>query len=494
MQSIWAATAVSTAAPSLSGDLVADVVVLGAGLSGLTAAFLLGEAGRRVVVLESGRVGLGTTGHSTGNLYVCADESLSLLRRKWGPEIVRQVVLSRASALRWMRETVERLGLGCDLVPAAFHWYSEEGAQKAIDLLDEEADVARDCGLEPHRGTDLGLPFPIRDGLRIPGQAQLHPLKYVQGLAANLGPSCHVFEKSAVVEIDDGAGVVRTAGGSVRAEHIVMATHTPKGIHGVQLRLAPVREFGVAAPLGRTALGAGIYWRADEPKRSIRVWLDGAYAWVLAVGEAFKTGRNEHTAQSVQALEDYLASRFAPGPARYRWGGQAYRSADGLPYVGREDERTWILTGYATDGLVYGTLAARLVADGILGRENPWTEMYRLDRLSPLRSAGRVLHEAADNLGRYLRDLPGVSEAAAPEDVPAGEGRLVRVDGEELAVHRDRAGVLHVLSAVCTHRKCIVRWNEAESSWDCPCHGSRFGVDGDVLEGPALAPLEKKGA
>jgi Rieske Fe-S protein len=335
--------------------------------------------------------------------------------------------------------------------------------------------------------TDLGLPFPVHAGLRIDGQAQIHPLSYVRGLARALGDRCRIHEHSPVLEIDDQRGRITTARGSVRAEHVLLATHVPPGVLAVQALLAPVRELAIAAEAPRPALAPGIYWRVDAPKRSIR----SVGRHVVVIGDHFKTGHGDH--ESIDALSTFLRDRVPCGPVTHAWAGQAYRSADGLPFIGAHRGRTFVMTGFATDGLVYGTLAAMLARDAVCGFTNPWLQLYRPLRVKAS-AAGRVLAEAADSLAHYCLDLPRRGDGSALEQLAAGEGRVVTLDGHKWAAHRDRAGTLHLVSAVCTHMKCIVRWNALETSWDCPCHGSRFDVDGGVIEGPALCPLAERKA
>ena len=482
--SLWAATSPgSPQRTSLSGDLEADVAIVGGGICGLTTAYLLRQSGLRIVVLEANRVGHGTTGNSTGNLYEVVDQGLRQLRKKWGDEVLRQVVASRRHAISF----IETLNLDCDLVNAAFCHFAEETTEDIARQLDEELEAMRAAGLNAVRTAELGLPFPVTSGLKLEGQAQFHPLKYVQGLAAQLGPT-QIYENSPVLDYDDDEGVLRTPAGKVRSQRVVFATHTPKGVHPAHFLLSPSREFGVAAELPQGVLPTGIYWRADTPKRSLRVYRD----YAIVIGESYKTGQNEQTAESVAALEDFLRAKLPIGAVQYRWAAQAYVPADGLPMIGQSGERSYVATGFATDGLVYGTLAGILLANLLQGKSHEFADLYRADRVTPGKSARQFLSEAADNLGQYLKDIPGVAEAKEFSEIGAGEGKLLEREGEKLAVYRSPEGNLHVLSAVCTHMKCIVRWNEVERSWDCPCHGSRFSPQGQVLEGPALVALEKK--
>ena len=492
--SIWEATAPETVSfDTLTQSLQADVVVVGGGIVGITVAKLLAEAGRNVVVLEARRVGMGTTGNSTGNLYAHTGKPLSVMQVKWGKEVVKQVVESRSAAINFIEQTVARHQIDCDFARQSFHYYTQE-TNKAIEtFLAAEQSAYTDAGLSADVVDSLPLPFAIEKGFISPGHAQFHPLKYVRGLAKALPANCTVFENSPVLEVNSEEGWVKTAQGQVRADSIVMATHTPKGVVGLHTVLGPVREYGVAGELAGDLLPGGIYWSLEKSHHSIRSYQSDGKYYAMVVGEKFKTGQNDKTNESVHHLETYLTEHLAAQKITHRWGAQAYNAADDLPYIGKYDDRLYVLCGFGTHGLTYGTLAAMLVSDTILQRDNPYAELYRPDRFTPVKSAVSFIKENVDNLTEYLKDipLPATSDEAL-EQLPAGQGKVIEQDGEKWAVYKTETNELKVVSAVCTHMKCIVNWNGTEQSWDCPCHGSRFDTDGNVIEGPALLPLTHK--
>lgn len=491
-KSIWQDTAAPASGVHRSSGqgekLRADVVIIGAGISGLTTATLLAPH-KSVVVLEANEVGSGTTGRSTGNLYVTVDKHMSGLVDKWGQEVARQVLESRGAALGFVRRTAE--SVDCDLVEADFCYFAESSKEKTLEFLNREQEAMECVGLVPRRD-DIRLPF-AGATLSVPGQAQMNPLKYARGLAAQLADTAVVREQCPVVEFDAAQGRVLTANGlEVEADTIVLATHTPKGVHLLHPMLSAIREYGVAARIGEPHLPPGIFWRADQPKRSLRSYYSGGRAYAVAIGESCKTGQHKNPNEDLRDLEEYLRARLAVEEITHRWGAQSYQPADGLPYIGAWDDRVYLMTGFSTDGLVYGTLGALIVSDLILGRQNEWVDLYKAKRFTPAKSAVDVIKEGIDNLGNYVEKLPGRSDVSSAEEIGPDQGAVVIKDGEKLAVYRDNQGALHAVSAVCTHLKCIVRWNGAEKSWDCPCHGSRFAVGGEVLEGPALAPLARK--
>ena len=337
------------------------------------------------------------------------------------------------------------------------------------------------------------LPLPIRvtRGLALQGQAQFNPYRFVRGLLASLATErVRVYERSPVTDLDASPAVVKTPEGSVSAQHIVMATHTPLGFNLVQAEMEVYREYGVSARIGQ-AIAPGIHWMRDQG-RSVRGYEHGGDPWLVVVGEKHKTGEVEPGTDYSRRLKEYAQARFDVAGTDFEWSAQQFRSADGLPYIGPSAHaNVWIATGFGADGLTWGALAADLIAASITDRPNPLASLLTPRRFTPVKSAATWGSENAAVIRHLVADRlqPGQVERFA--DVPAGEGRLVEADGKKFAVHRSGDGGLNVLSPVCPHLKCIVQWNPHAGSWDCPCHGSRFAPDGRNIEGPALSPLER---
>jgi glycine/D-amino acid oxidase-like deaminating enzyme/nitrite reductase/ring-hydroxylating ferredoxin subunit len=492
--SIWESTAAEPirSFQALEGDITADVVIIGGGITGLTAAMLLSKTGKKVVLLEAHQIGLGTTGNSTGNLYVTVDEHLSVIKKKWGKEIMKEVVESRTAALNLIEATIQQYNLHCDFIRIPFTYFAEELNKDIENFIKDETDALAEAGIDSTVAANPGLPFPATRSFSVQGQAQFNPLKYVRGIASKIFAECEIYENSQVIDLDDKEGLVKTARGSVKAQHIIMATHTPKGVYMVQTVLGPYREHGVAAELLTDEMPAGIFWGMNTPKHSIRSYKCEGKNYVMVIGDKYKTGQGEDTNEYVRKLEEYLRTRFKIGAVTHTWGGQQYKPADGLPYIGKHGETIYFLTGFATDGLVYGTLAAMIVSDMILGNENKWKDTYKVNRFTPVKSFKEFFKENTDNAMQYLKNLPGIADADSLKEINPGQGKVIERHGEKLAVYKDELSVIHVCSAVCTHMKCIVNWNPVEKTWDCPCHGSRFKPSGEVIEGPAVVNLPNK--
>jgi glycine/D-amino acid oxidase-like deaminating enzyme/nitrite reductase/ring-hydroxylating ferredoxin subunit len=488
--SLWEGTAKKGSAfPPLNEDKEADVVIIGGGITGLTTAMRLSEAGKKVVLLEAWQIGLGTTGNSTGNLYITVDEHLSVIKNKWGKDVMQAVAHSRAEAVNFIEATINKHNIDCDFYRTSFNLFLEDRNEAVESFFEEELEALTEVGAEANIVGNPGLPFEVTHSLTLEGQAQFHPLKYVRALAELLKNTCEIHEHSQVIDFDEDLGIVKTSHGSVKAPHVIMATHTPKGVYRVHTVLGPYREHGMAAELLSDQMPRGIFWSMNKPKHSIRCFKNGNKNYVMAIGEKYKTGHGDDTSKYVEELKDYLKARFDIGPITHVWAGQQYRPADSLPYIGKQGDFMYLLTGYASDGLTYGTLAAMIVSDMILGKANPWQDVYNLNRITPIKSFKEFFKENIDNLVQLVTGPSETEDAKFMPAIPPGEGRIIEKDGEKLAVYKDEDGVNHVCSAVCTHLKCTVNWNPVEKSWDCPCHGSRFKTDGQVIEGPAVVGL-----
>jgi glycine/D-amino acid oxidase-like deaminating enzyme/nitrite reductase/ring-hydroxylating ferredoxin subunit len=491
-QPIWRAKTHERASfQPLQTHLETDVAIVGGGITGLTTALRLADEGLRVAVLEAHEIGSGTSGYSTGNLYGTVDQHLAPLRDKWDEGVVRSVVEGRMQAIALVEETVMRLGIDCQFERRP--WYLCAEGKAEAEWLELELAAAKAAGLEATLVESAPLPFPVRRALRLDKQAQFNPYAYLQGVArAACAGDCDIYEQTKVVDIDPEAGVTETERAKVRATHIVLATHTPKGLNLIQTELGPYREYGIAARLKAGNYPDGAFWLLGQ-SRSIRSYRYEGQDYLLLVGEKHKTGHHHDAPHYYQVLEAYLRERFDVAAVDYRWSAQQYRPADALPYIGRSGhENVYMGTGYAADGLVYGSLAGMIISDLILGRDNRWSELFDPHRFTPLKSAKRLVKENFHVASHLLKDYVGGAEADTVEEVPRGEGRIVALDGEKLAVYRSPDNKLSVLSPVCPHMKCMVHFNAAETSWDCPCHGSRFRTDGSVIEGPAYQGLEPR--
>jgi glycine/D-amino acid oxidase-like deaminating enzyme/nitrite reductase/ring-hydroxylating ferredoxin subunit len=490
-RSFWLATKPDVRFAPLTGDLTVDVAVLGGGITGITTALLLKQAGKTVALVELREVGHGVTGNTTGKLTSGHGLVYGKLARKHGPEAARMYADSNNAGLAKIAELVETHAIECDFERADNYVYGTVSAD-AADLR-EEALAAQEAGLDADFVGDLELPFPVAGAARIRDQAQFHPAKYLVALAELVdGDGSHVFEETRATGVDESdPSTVRTSGGTIRADDVVLATHLPFLDRGLRFaRAHPQMSYAVASPVESPPVG--MYLSSSGPTRSIRTTPHGGGRLLVLGGEGHPAGRERDTRRRYAALERDLASWFGGGEPHYRWSAHDYVPVDGWAYIGRLTRRTkrlHVATGFAKWGMTKGTLAALVLTDEILGRPNRWARAYDASRRDLSGSLAGLVTANARVGARFIGDR---LSARTLDSIDKGEGAVVRHGLSQLAVHRDDHGQLHALSARCTHLGCIVAWNTAERTWDCPCHGSRFDTDGRVIEGPAIADLERR--
>ena len=435
--------------PALDRDISADVVVVGAGIVGLTTALLLERQGASVVVLEMRHVAAGATGYNTAKLSSLHGLTYAQLASKLGAESARTYGAANEAGIARIFELADEIGIDCDLRRKPNYTYAE--AASDVEKVRQEADVAGELGLPASYVEELDLPFPVAGAVRFENQAEFHPVKYADGIADALRGPLH--ENTRVTGVDSGR--VSTAGGaSVSAEHVVVATHLSFLDRGLYFaRCHPERSYIVAGRVSDPP--AGMYLSTESPAHSIRAHGD----WLLVGGESHKTGQADEAGRYAR-LEAWARERFGLEP-ELRWATQDHMPVDNVPYVGRHDPFSsglWVATGFKKWGLAMGAAAAELLAAQIGGRDHPWTDLFDPSRLRPKASAPSFVKENANVALRFVGDR--ITNRGAPR---------------------------------CTHLGCLLKWNGAEETWDCPCHGSRFAATGEVIEGPATRPLGSRG-
>ena len=493
--SLWVGTTPESTYPSLVHDIDVDVVVIGAGITGLSVAEMLKRSGKRVAVIEAGRIAAGATGYTTAKVSSLHGVMYADLVASAGQEQAQLYAHANEAAIKEVATLVDELAINCDFRRADAYSYTTDESQ--LDRIHAEVEAATSLGLPASFANTTELPFPIAGAVRFANQAMFHPRKYCLGLAAAIdGDGSHVFEKTTALDVSSAdICEVTTTHGTVRAPYVVMATQIPfldRG--GFFARTHPARSYAMAIEINGP-VPEQMYLGIDTPTRSVRSHIEGDTSYVIVGGEGHKVGQDDDTRQRYEALENWAREHFDVRSIAYRWSAQDYMPVDDVPYIGPitpKNDRILVATGFKKWGMTTGTVAGMILTDTIMGRESPWSTVFDSTRADVRRSAKQFLTGNLNVAKHLVGDRLKALKPQAAADLANGEGGIVEADGEKVAAYRDESGALHAVSPACTHLGCFVAWNTAERSWDCPCHGSRFAIDGEVLQGPALKPLAPK--
>jgi glycine/D-amino acid oxidase-like deaminating enzyme/nitrite reductase/ring-hydroxylating ferredoxin subunit len=499
--SLWKATAKDSSFPVLNGDISVDVAIIGGGITGITAAIQLNAAGLKTAVVDTFKVGESTTGYSTGNLYTATDQHYHKISAHFGDDILRAVASARQTGLDFIRDMILRHSIECEYTSQLWSYYTERPDH--VHKIEQEYECMLRAGLTPTLVDSLHLPFPVKKAVVLEGQARFNPMQYIKALADYAAQQgVQIYENTKMLDVDDTSedskepSLVQCENGNISARYVIEATHIPKGFYIVQAALGAYRSYAIAAKLKEEdAYPHGAYWDTNPDyhhSTTSHKGIDGQY--LVIVGAGHKTGQKENNLTSFAQLEEYARNRYPVESVEYTWAAQHYRPADGLPSIGKSPfSNIYIATGFSADGLVWGSFAGLHIASQINGNANEeWNKAFNPSRFTPIASAKDVIKENVNNAVEMFKDYIAKSDFEKISEVQPGEGKLVEADGQKLAVYCNEDGEFTVLDAVCPHMKCIVHWNMAEQTWDCPCHGSRFSKEGRCLEGPAIADLAKK--
>ena len=493
----WATSATFPPFAKLADDMVTDVVVVGAGVTGLTAAYLLGKAGKRVVVLERDRCAMTDTGHTTAHLTMVTDARLTELAKRFGRDHAQAVWDAGLAAIATIDGVVREHAIDANFewVDGYLHAPPKNDDSEEPKRLEEDATLAREMGFDAEFVETV--PLMNRPGVRFADQAHIHPRSYLAGVAkAFVALGGRIYEHSTADEFCDDPRAVKVAGHTMRCEDIILATHNPlvglSGLAGAtlfQTKLALYTSYVIAGRVPRGTVPDALWWDTGDPYNYLRVEPHRDFDVIVFGGEDHKTGQQDDTAGCYQRLEERLKEIVPRVDVTHRWSGQVIETPDGLPHIGHTADHQYAATGYAGNGMTFGTLAGMMMSDAILDGTNPWRDLFDPGRKAITRGVWDYLKENVDYPYYLIRDRFAGAEATSLRAVKRGQGKVVERDGAKVAAYRDPSGAVTLRSAICTHMGCVVGWNTAERTWDCPCHGSRFKPTGDVISGPAEAPL-----
>jgi glycine/D-amino acid oxidase-like deaminating enzyme/nitrite reductase/ring-hydroxylating ferredoxin subunit len=480
----------------LHQNLRADICVVGAGIAGLTTAYLLQKSGNAVVVLDAWGLAGGETSRTTAHLTAVLDDRFFNLESLFGEDNARLAAESHMSAIHRIELIVKEEGIRCDFERVDGYLVAPPGHQ---DDLEKEIEAVKRAGFSDR---EIFMEIPVKGfgqigpGIRFPQQATFHITNYMAGLAdAFIKHGGRIFTGSHVREVKGGrqAQVRTDEGFQVEAGHIVVATNTPiNDWVKMHTKQAAYRTYVIGLEIAKGAYPGFLLWDMEDPYHYVRLMRGDAQDFLVVGGEDHKTGQANDMAQRYQRLEDW-ARRYFPlaGEVRYRWSGQVMEPVDSLAFIGRnpmDEGNVYIATGDSGNGMTHGTIAGMLITDLIQGRSNPWEKLYDPARKT-MKATPSFIKENTNAVRHMVKDWVRPSEVDTTDAIRPGQGAVVRRGASKMAVYRDEQGMLHERSAVCTHLGCVVQWNQGEQSWDCPCHGSRFDCEGHILNGPAIKPL-----
>jgi glycine/D-amino acid oxidase-like deaminating enzyme/nitrite reductase/ring-hydroxylating ferredoxin subunit len=489
----WIDTTPATQYPSLDEEIETDVVIIGGGITGLTAAYVLKQKGKKVAVVEADKIAEGVTGHTTAKITSLHTLIYDQLVKRFGTDKARLYGDAQETALEFISSLVKEHKIDCDFrkVPAYTFAWDENQEYK----VKQEAEVALSLGLPASFVKETDLPFKTKGAVRFDNQARFHPRKYLLSIARLIPDrNNYIFENTRALDVKEGSVIeVVTQNGKITARDVIVATNYPvlnKG--GFFTRLTPMRSY-VLGVYSDSSIPDAMYISSDSPVYSIRKQPTPKGDMVIITGEEHKTGETSDTKYYYEHLKKMTEKLIGISSVDYFWSTQDAYSIDSTPYIGRftpHSKNLYIASGFMGWGMTNGTVAGILLSDMITGNKNKWEAVFDPSRREQVQSAKKFVNQNISVAKEFIKGKINKSKKMNAEIIERGKGEVIRKDGKDIAVYKDEEGNVMCLSAACTHMGCTINFNNAEKSWDCPCHGSRFDVNGEVLHGPATKPLK----
>ncbi|WP_339318493.1 FAD-dependent oxidoreductase [Paenibacillus sp. FSL R10-2734] len=497
-ESLWRDTTDLPAFPKLTEDISTDVAVVGGGITGITTAYLLSKAGYKVTLLEAGEILSGTTGFTSAKISAQHGLIYHHLLKHFGEENARLYYQSNNEAMNWILNTAEELEVSCGIKREAAYLYADAEDPQTLKQLEEEYKAYEQLGLPGEWLDNVPIPLMASGAIKLPEQARFHPLQYLKALLKVIVEKGGVIYEHTMmadkVEKNDKLTLFTEKNDyRITCRYAVSASHFPFYDGGVLYfsRLHAERSYCLAIQ-PETDFEGGMYLSASEPTRSLRAVEWEGRNLVIVGGENHKTGQGICTIGHYENLELFAGHLLGIKAIPYRWSAQDLITLDRVPYIGKisDNEEIYIATGYGKWGMSSGTLAAQIISDQIQRKDNPYTELYDPSRFKAGASIKSFIVQNANVVKELVAGKVEIVHKKT-SDLKADEGAVVFHDGKRVGAYKDPEGKLHLVDRTCTHMGCECDWNDGDRSWDCPCHGSRFSYDGEVLEGPASVPLTK---
>lgn len=473
-----------------------DTLVIGGGITGITTALLLQKAGRKCLLLEAHNLCFGTTGGTTAHLNTFLDTDYEQIRKDFGEEGAQLVAKATKQALDLFKQNVTEYKIDCGYEEKDGYVYSQTPEQtEQLQKIYEASKIAR---TEVEFASEIPLPIPFQKAIIYKRQAQLHPTKYVLAIA-------NAFEEAGGIIIqqckvndvkkrDDDLLDVDTTKGAFSVQHVIWCTHIPPGVNLLHFRCAPYRSYAMAVKLKSGNYPNGLAYDMYDPYHYYRTQDIDGDKYLIVGGEDHKTAHEENTEMCFRHLESHVRKFFDVEQVVAKWSSQYFEPSDGLAYIGHlpgNPDHVYVATGFSGNGITYSHIAAITLRDLILNGKSAYADLFSPSRIKPVAGFAAFVKENADVVKEFVSKRIAKEKLTSLAGLSAGEAKVVKYEGESIALYKDESGAVHAVSPVCTHAKCIVAWNRAEKSWDCPCHGARYSPDGEVLTGPASRGLEK---
>lgn len=473
-----------------------DVVIVGGGITGVSTSELLQRNGLSCLLAEAQTLGFGTTSGTTAHLNTLLDLSYADLEKKFGEKKAKLVLKATREAISFVKKNVTDYTLDCDFARKKGFLFSQNDTQ--TKELKNIYDASLLAGCEVLYVDEIPIPLPFIKALRFGDQGQMHPVKYIFGLAKIFEESGgHILQQCRVSNVEEnnsGLLEIATSKGLIKARHLIYATHIPPGVNVLHFKCAPYRTYAVACILENNDYPDSVVYDMDEPYHYYRTYEMNGQKFLIAGGNDHKTGEEENTDHCFRDLEGYLRKHFSIKEIAFKWSSQFFEPVDGLPYIGHlpgNPSNVYVATGYGGNGITFSQVAAQLLTDLILRKENDYEDLFNPARIKPVAGFSNFIKEAADVVGHFISaPFEGEKIEEITQIVP-GEARVITFENNKLAIYKDLNGKIYPLNPACTHIKCLVAFNDTEKAWECPCHGSRFSIEGEMLTGPARKDLER---
>jgi len=471
-----------------------DVIIVGGGITGITTGLVLQELGLKCLVLEAQQLCFGTTGGTTAHINTLLDVPYTTLIKNFGKEGAALVAHAASEALAFIRDTIEKHDIKCEFSQSQAFLFAQD--EKQTKELRDIYEACKEVLLPVKYVNDIPIPVHFTKAIAVPGQGKFHPVRYVFGLAeAFENQEGVILENCRVTDVKEENGTVRVESekGTFEGSYAIYATHIPPKINVLHLRCAPYRSYAMAIRLASGNYPMNLAYDMYDPYHYYRTQRIDGTNYLIVGGKDHKTGHEPNTEAPFLTLESHIRTYFDIDTVTHRWSSQYYEPADGLPYIGHfpgQGKKILVATGFGGNGMTYGTIAAQVLKSIVLELKSDLADLLSPSRIKPVAAFKNFTEHNLDVFKQIATKIFSSPEAHEFGELARGEGKIFKIDGQSIGISKDDQGALHAVNASCTHMKCTVSWNLTEKSWDCPCHGARYSMDGKVLNGPALQDLE----